>query len=463
MSSPTESSASGKNDIVDVKAAVDGGDDDNINSNSNSNSNVTEDCGSKDETVDIAGADTTGDGQKKYDGLTVSKRTVEMTTSPAVPPANKTSIDNDDEVNTNAAVTSLSSRPSPDKKNDILQTIPKKKRPRLEDDYDDDNENNADKDEDDDENSMLMDVSLAQLKRQIMGRDLKVDNDEHGWEEDGEDAEIRQIRALMNPSSSSSSSNPAEATVDDSEKSPLSSTADAQNIDEKSSSSSLLSEKLRKDLICAICHEITYPPLGLMCGHTFCQPCISWWFEHDKAGRCPTCRRAVVSSSDRNVDDGFSSRSITLASPNLALKTCIMAMFGFEIVTRLQNRKRERKPKGEWDGAHNAGYQIISELRGETWHYVATGTTTSSSCVDVNNAAATATATTIPGRLFVQVRRSIVLDAEDQRMQLALAIYQKPMKQLRAVEHDDDDDDDYNGSSRGCFRVQLCLLTMGTL
>jgi hypothetical protein len=446
MLSANEPSASGTNDVVDEKAAVEDGDDDN------SNSNVTEDYGSKDETVDNDRNDKKGDGDKKDDGTTVS----------VVPPANKPSLDNDDEVNANAAVTSLSRRPSPGKKNDILQTIPKKKRPRLEDDDDDNNEIHADKNEEDDANSMPMDVSLAQLKRQVMGRDLKVDDDEHGWEEDEDDAEIRQIRALMNPSSSSlslPSSNPAEATADDSEKS-SSSITDDQNKEkiEKSLSSSLLSEKLRKDLICAICHEITYPPVGLMCGHTFCQPCISWWFEHDIAGRCPTCRRAVVSSSHRNVDDGLSSRSITLASPNLALKTCIMAIFGPEIVARLQNRKRERKPKGERDGAHNAGYQIISELREETWHYVATGTTTSS-CVDVNSAAATATA--IPGRLFVQVRRSIVLDAEDQRMQLALAIYQKPMKELRA-EHDDDDDVDYNGSSRGCFRVQLCLLTMGT-
>ena len=451
MSSANEPTASETNDVVHEKTAVDDGDDDN----SNSNSNVTEDYGSnKDETVDNDRNDKTGDGDKKDDGITVPV---------IVPPANKPSLGNDEEDNANAVVTYLSRRPPPDKKNDILQTIPKKKRPRLEEDDDDNNnENHADEDEEE------MDVSLAQLKRQVMGRDLKVDNDEHGWEEDEEDAEIRQIRALMNPlssSSSSPSSNPAEATVDDSEKLP-SSTTDDQNKEmiEKSSSSScsasLLSEKLRKDLICAICHEITYPPVGLMCGHTFCQPCISWWFEHDKAGRCPTCRRAVGSSSSyRHVDDGFSSRSITLASPNLALKTCIMAMFGPEIVARLQNRKRERKPKGERDGAHNAGYQIISELREETWHYVATGTTTSS-CVDVNSA--TATATAIPGRLFVQVRRSIVLDAEDQRMHLALAIYQKPMKQLRA-EYDDDDDVDYNGSSRGCFRVQLCLLTMGTL
>ena len=447
MSSANEPTASETNDVVHEKTAVDDGDDDN------SNSNVTEDYGSKDETVDNDMNYKKGDGDKKDDGITV----------PVVPPANKPSLGNDDADNANAVVTYLSRRPPPDKKNDILQTIPKKKRPRLEEDDDDDNnENHADEDEEE------MDVSLAQLKRQVMGRDLKVDNDEHGWEEDEEDAEIRQIRALMNPlssSSSSPSSNPAEATVDDSEKLPPSITDDQnkEKIEKSSSSSSasLLSEKLRKDLICAICHEITYPPVGLMCGHTFCQPCISWWFEHDKAGRCPTCRRAVGSSSYLNVDgDGFSSRSIhLLASPNLALKTCIMAMFGPEIVARLQNRKRERKPKGERDGAHNAGYQIISELREETWHYVATGTTTSS-CVDVNSA--TATATVIPGRLFVQVRRSIVLDAEDQRMHLALAIYQKPMKQLRA-EYDDDDDDDYNGSSGGCFRVQLCLLTMGTL
>lgn len=376
--------------------------------------------------------------------------------------------------NTNRVV--MSSRPLPDKKSDLSHAIPRKKR-RLEDDQDKNQFDDDDSSDEDEDVKMPMDVSLSQLKRQVLGRDLKVDNDDHEWEED-EDAEIRQIRALMNRSSSDLSSSkeedrhPVEACGEDSKKSPSTdqNNGTVNKIDkDKSSSSSSLPEKLRNDFTCLICHEIVYPPVGLMCGHTFCQPCIDWWFDHDQTGRCPTCRRTVIPNNNnrqRHDDDGegFSSRSNT--TPNLALKACIMAMFGSEIVVRLQNKKLLRKPKGERGGAHCAGYQIISELRDETWHYVATSTTTTTvatmtSDADFNTTASSTSKCNRPAsgiKSFVQIRRSVVLDADDQRMQLALAVYQKPIKEIRAK---NDDDDNYNGSSRGCFRVQLCLLTMG--
>jgi len=380
--------------------------------------------------------------------------------------------------NTNRVV--MSSRPLQDKKNDLSHAIPRKKRPRLEDDHDKNQFDHNGSDEDE-EVIMPMDVSLSQLKRQVLGRDLKVDNDDNEWEEDEEDTEIRQIRALMNRSSSYLSStkeedrHPVEACGENSRKLPSSSTDQNDGTDNKidkdkssSASSSSLPEKLRNDFTCLICHEIVYPPVCLMCGHTFCQPCIDWWFDHDQTGRCPTCRRTVIpiNNNRQHHDDegeGYSSRSNT--TPNLALKACIMAMFGPEIVVRLQNKKLLRKPKGERGGAHNAGYQIISELRDETWHYVETDTTTTTvsmmtSGVDFNTNASSTSKYNPPAtgiKSFVQIRRSVVLDADDQRMQLALAVYQKPIKEVRA---ENDDDDNYNGSSRGCFRVQLCLLTM---
>ena len=88
----------------------------------------------------------------------------------------------------------------------LSRAIPRKKRPRLEkksihdSDDDDDDSIRSDKDE----LGSPMNVSLSQLKRQVLGRDLKVDENENDWE-DEDDAEIRQIHALMNQTSYSNS------------------------------------------------------------------------------------------------------------------------------------------------------------------------------------------------------------------------------------------------------------------
>lgn len=326
-----------------------------------------------------------------------------------------------------------------DNKTDLSQTIPKKKRRRLEkrsfDDGNDDNFVNSS----DDESHMQVDVSLTELKRQVLGRDLKVDDGGEVWE-DETDAEIRQIRALMNASNANSDDHKSQETTHtkDDEKDDPESTKLAPTKAKQSSSVSL-AEKLRKDLMCAICHEVVYPPVALQCGHSFCQPCIDWWFDHDDAGRCPTCRRRSFPGNHAT------NRTPPISTaPNLALRACVMAMFGPEIVLRLQNRKKAR-PKGEAGGAHNAGYQVLSELRDETWHYVAVATESGGSSNNPSNSPRT-----------IQVRRSIVLDAEDQRMQLALAVYHKPIKEVGLAANKIGDSRDH----RGRFRVELCLLTM---
>mmetsp|Transcript_20050 Transcript_20050/g.49895 ORF Transcript_20050/g.49895 Transcript_20050/m.49895 type:complete len:685 (+) Transcript_20050:95-2149(+) len=271
----------------------------------------------------------------------------------------------------------------------LSSPIPRKKRRRIE------RESLHDEQSDDDETDAPMDISLAQLKRQVLGRDLKVDENE----EDEDDAELRQVRALMNAPDAGD----ADADADAKPEAATAKNADLQLANKNALS---LSEKLRKDLMCAICHEVVYPPVALPCGHSFCQPCIDWWLDHDEACRCPTCRRSTHKTS-----------------PNLALKACVMAMFGPEIVQRIQNRKKMR-PKGEDGGAHDDGYQVLSELKDETWHYCGVRTRGVSAPT-------------------VQIRRSIVLDAEDQRMQLALAVHITPFKE-----------------EDGSFRVELCLLTM---
>jgi len=217
-----------------------------------------------------------------------------------------------------------------------------------------------------------------------MGRDLKSEGDSDGEQ----DEELKQIHALMNAGPDSDNNSPSKPS---------------------NATTTTLAEKLRKDLMCAVCHDVVYPPISLMCGHSFCQPCIEWWFDTDSS--CPTCRRTVAGGHE------------DVRSPNLALRAAVMAVFGPEIISRIKSRK----PKGEQGGAHDAGYEVLSDLDNETWHYVQT-------------IAGTSLAETI------QARRSIVLDANDQRMQLALAIYEKPEKLL-------------DNRCAG-FRVKLCLLTM---
>ncbi|KAG7348363.1 zinc finger C3HC4 type domain containing protein [Nitzschia inconspicua] len=266
------------------------------------------------------------------------------------------------------------------------QSIPKKKRPNAHSYERSTSDRNRDErgDESGSEEGHTdddVDISLNDLKRKVMGRDLRTEEDV----DQEQDEELRQIQALMNTGPET-----------------------------EPPSTKTMADKLRRDLMCTICHDIIYPPISLFCGHSFCQPCIEWWFDTSKMDpSCPTCRKTVPVKRHDAV------------APNLALRSCIMAIYGPEIVRRIQ----ECRPKGERGGTHGKGYEVISPLEDETWHYIQTTT----------NHATSSTET-------IQVRRNIVLDADDQRMQLALAVYQRPQKIM---------DNGRNG-----FHVKLCLLAM---
>ncbi|KAL3895986.1 MAG: hypothetical protein SGARI_007288, partial [Bacillariaceae sp.] len=191
-----------------------------------------------------------------------------------------------------------------------------------------------------------------------MGRDLKTEEDS----DQEQDAELQQIKRLMNA---------APAQDDDNDDKPAASDNSNKN----------MAEKLRRDLI------------------------------------CPTCRKTVP--MDRH----------DAMSHNFSLKACVMAVYGAEIVERL----KARRTKGERDGRHDQGYEALSILEDETWHYIK---------VKTDKGAITGT----PVGNTVQVRRSINLDAEDQRMQLALSVYRRPERIVVDEQH--------------AFRVQLCLLHM---
>ena len=152
-------------------------------------------------------------------------------------------------------------------------------------------------------------TSLTDLKRQILGRDLETNTYNHCKEQrsEEEDPELCEIRAMMNPSSSSPMS-----------KAHVPSTSSQNN----NKTSSVIATQLTSDLTCSICHDICYPPVSIPCGHSFCQECLQWWLDHSSSlASCPTCRQKVD-----NID----------CRPNLALKAVVMTLYGPSLIKRIQ-------------------------------------------------------------------------------------------------------------------------------
>ena len=182
---------------------------------------------------------------------------------------------------------------------------------------------------------------------------------------------------------------------------------------------------LRRELSCAICHEILHQPVSLHCGHSFCGACLHWWLDHSVAsrssappaetgdfGNCPTCRSALLCHGD-------------MIGVNTALRATVQSCFPKDYEKRLRADKQaeQRATAGEDGGAHDRGYEIISPLEEEPWKTVP-----------------------MPTNLHVSTRRSIVLDSQDQRMQLALALHGLDCP---AMSLDSE-----------TLQVSLCLLTM---
>jgi hypothetical protein len=163
---------------------------------------------------------------------------------------------------------------------------------------------------------------------------------------------------------------------------------------------------LKRELTCPICHDCLYQPVSLQCGHSFCQECLRWWLsqEHTKNfGKCPTCRR------------GLTCHGASL-SVNTALRACVTALFTEDLQARIKSRSK--LTAGENEGVHARGYEVLSRIELEEWSKLRGGA----------NKMAT--------------RRSIVLDAQDQRMQLALALQGDPVY------------------SEGRISLELCILHM---
>ncbi|XP_031447390.1 E3 ubiquitin-protein ligase RNFT1 [Phasianus colchicus] len=63
------------------------------------------------------------------------------------------------------------------------------------------------------------------------------------------------------------------------------------------------------DDICSICHTEFQKPILLICQHTFCEECISLWFNREKT--CPLCR-TVISDHVNKWKDGATSMRLQI-------------------------------------------------------------------------------------------------------------------------------------------------------
>ena len=205
-----------------------------------------------------------------------------------------------------------------------------------------------------------------------------------------------------------------------------------------------VAEHLRPHLSCPVCFERLYNPVSLLCGHSFCKKCITWWInrnnhsieENDELqvfGTCPSCRHLI---SGDNKDNLF--------QINTGLKACMDTLFGEEMNQRRLAEQRELKKAttGENGGAHERGCEEIVPLTKED--EIAWGR---NEVNDQENGWVMLHAPSNSGRgTKIHVRRNIILDECNQQYQLSLAFTKCSISK---------------GSNNQCIvDVELCLLGM---
>lgn len=157
--------------------------------------------------------------------------------------------------------------------------------------------------------------------------------------------------------------------------------------------------ELNRSLQCTICHDTLFNPISLPCGHSYCRECCTWWVSQSPSPSCPTCRAAVPEGVEWQV--------------NTALRACITAIVGPQTDRQQAAQRAERRlTAGENGGAHSRGYQVIQALQDCPWR--------------ARNSESEPT-------WLIRMRRSIVLDAEDQCRQLAMGVLLKHGSDLSLV------------------------------
>jgi hypothetical protein len=264
-------------------------------------------------------------------------------------------------------------------------TKPRQVNPFVDDEADDldDSDSSDDAEFDDGDNDDVEGVSLNALKKQILGRKLvttpATPHSNH------KEIYLQTKRVMMAPVPAPMENGAAAV------ESPMA----------NGRTRCVVPSELRKELTCPICHETLYQPVSLPCGHSFCEECLGWWLQTNQIprgqridadaanyGSCPTCRAPLAC-------DG---RELNV---NTSLRACIAALLGDELTDRVleERMKRLAATRGERGGAHDKGYEVITPAEEGGWVKL--------------------------GYKLI-FRRSVVLDAIDQRMQLSMSLWGGP-------------------------------------
>ena len=274
-------------------------------------------------------------------------------------------------------------------------------------------------------------VSLNALKYSILGRTIETNLDgtlADELEYLKNKHEEHKVETAANTNTKSEESANAKGIPDANGNTYTNSNANANAI------SSTTLRDLQKDLVCPICYEVLHDPISLACGHSYCKDCLVWWVsassgkassyserrEHHPQEanvepppppprkshpKCPTCRAPVTSHNKDADQGGFFSFQV-----NTCLRACVMALFPKELEERCAARFSNQK--GEGGGAHTGGYQLL--LLGALQEKTRTIRKVVAATADANARA---------GMEAFSVQRTVAIDANDQRMRLALAFY----------------------------------------